>query len=487
MVLAAAEKKNMVLRLTRVWYWAVLAGLPLVFYNGFFDITEVKTAWFVVCAVLYLMGRLVCAIQFGLGARRRPTPAETCALAFCFFTLIASLGSGFFTASVTGAEGRWQGMGMFWLYAALWFALRDAAVRPEDVMLPLCVGMAVSAVLSICNHMGLDLLGLEAPLGPFDQGRYISTLGNINFAGAYYSLTVPVAAWALLHAETCRDQWLRGAVYTLGLWAAMAVRSECAVLGLGTGLALLPLTLRDKNTFQRWCLLLPGTALLMQFCRLGALLFGAGFSALTRLLLHPLSAAAMALLGGLLFLLLHRTDISRFRKNYALALLVLLLTAALALLALNTILSQVPLGPLENWLRFSDEWGTDRIKVWKHCLVLRQSFGPWEKLFGGGCGILARMDALDRVFPDAVLDAAHCEYLQILLNWGVLGLVTYLGWIILSLREGLRRSGTLSPALTAGLVAYAVQAAVNIAQSPGIELFFVLLAAQRIVSDPAKP
>ena len=34
-------------------------------------------------------------------------------------------------------------------------------------------------------------------------------------------------------------------------------------------------------------------------------------------------------------------------------------------------------------------------------------------------------------------------------------------------------------AMTAGLAAYAVQAAVNIAQAPGITLFFLMLALQR--------
>ena len=122
--------------------------------------------------------------------------------------------------------------------------------------------------------------------------------------------------------------------------------------------------------------------------------------------------------------------------------------------------------------------------VWKHCFALRKSFGPWERLIGGGCGILARMDARDRIFSDAVLDAAHCEYLQILLNWGVAGLVSYCAWLALSVREGLRSGSALSRALIPALVGYAVQASVNIAQAPGIMLFFALLAAQR--SAPQK-
>ena len=123
-MLVDAVKEKTVLRLTRVWLWATLAGLPLVFYDGYFDITEVKTAWFALCSAIYLAGRLACLFQYGGARPGRPSAAELCALVLCFFSLMASLGSGFFFESVIGPEGRWQGTGMLWCYAALWFALR---------------------------------------------------------------------------------------------------------------------------------------------------------------------------------------------------------------------------------------------------------------------------------------------------------------------------------------------------------------------------
>ena len=479
------EKDNIVLRLTRVWLWAMFAGMPLAFHDGFFNITETKTVWFVICAVLYLLGRGVCLLQFGTsGKGRRPTASEYSAAVFCFITLLSSIGSGFLRDSLIGAQGRWQGALMLWIYAALWAVLRDVPLKKEDVTVPMAVGMAISAALAVMNHLGLDPLRIEAPLGSFDRGRYISTLGNINFAGAYLALTVPVAAREALSAESRPSRLIWGAVSSLGLWAAMAVRSESAVLGIGVGLAVLPFTLRDRAQLTRWCLL-PGAAmLLMQFYRIPAAPCGAGFSALTALLLRPWCAAALAV-AGLAFLPAARrtTDSVRFRKGYGLTLALLMTAAVIALVLLNTAFADVPLSGAETWLHFSDEWGTDRVGVWKHCLALRESFGPWERILGGGCGILARLDSRDRIFPDAVLDAAHCEYLQILLNWGTAGLAAYLGWLGLSVREGFRNGGVLSGALLPGLAGYAVQAAVNIAQAPGIMLFFVLLAAQRTLPE----
>ena len=478
------EKDNIVLRLTRVWLWAMLAGLPLVFHDGFFDITETKTIWFTVCAALYLLGRGVCRIQFGPSGRRRPGAAEICAAVFCFITLLSSIGSGFFRDSFLGAQGRWQGAFMLWLYAAVWAVLRDVPLKKQDVAVPLAVGMTVAAAIAVMNHLSLDPLRAEAPLGDFDRGRYISTLGNINFAGAYLALTVPVAAWEAVAAEERRARIAWGAVFALGLWSAMAVRSECAVLGVGAGLAALPFTLRDRTQLTRWCLLPGAAALLMQAYRIPAALCGAGFSALTELLLRPWCAAVPVLAGAAFLPAARRSaGAERFHRGYGLTLAVLAAAAAAALVLLNTVWKDVPLSGAETWLRFSDEWGTDRMGVWRHCLALRKGFGPWEKILGGGCGILARLDARDRIFPDAVLDAAHCEYLQILINWGLAGLAAWIGWIALSAREGSRNGGELAGALLPGLAGYAVQAAVNIAQAPGIMLFFVLLAAQRTLPE----
>ena len=171
------------------------------------------------------------------------------------------------------------------------------------------------------------------------------------------------------------------------------------------------------------------------------------------------------------------------RKIYAYILLGAAVLAAVVLVLLNTVWSAVPLGGMDDWLHFSDAWGTDRVGVWKYCLSLFGDFPFGKKLIGGGCGVLAALDVQHRYFPDAILDAAHCEYIQLLLNWGVLGLGAYLAWIVLALRRAWKKGGALAFALAAGLLGYGVQALVNIAQAPGISLFFVLLTVLRGQND----
>lgn len=476
------KKTNIVSAVTRVYLWLMLLGLPMVIHNGYFDITEAKTVWFAGWTILFLLFRAVMALQYGMNPLRLRA-GEICALILAAIVLFSSAMSGAFRASFLGIHGRWQGAGMFWLYIALFLFLPGDDIREWDVFPPLGAGLAVTGLLAVCHHLGWDALGLSAGLTDFDRGRYISTLGNINFAGAYLSLVIPVFLWRLLNAEKPLRRWLLSGLCLLGLWAAMAVRSECTILGLGATLALLPLLSKDNpRTLARWGLLWPGLAAGMQVYRLLALSRGAYLSALTRLLLHPGVSASMAVFGVAVWFLLRNKGeryYCRAVRIYCFLLLALLLLGAAALLSLNTVWKDIPLGSLETWLRFSDAWGTDRGKVWAYCMGLYREFPFPEKLLGGGCGVLARLDVTRRIFPDAILDAAHSEYIQILLNWGALGLLFYLAWLVFSARDILRRGDPLPLALLAGLAGYAVQAAVNIAQTPGTALLFLLLAIAR--------
>ena len=474
--------------LCRGYLFLQLALLPLAVHNGFFDITETKTVCFAVPTVAFVLARLGFTLYRENGLpRRKFSGAEWAAIAFCLICFAASVTGGDFAGSFLGERGRYQGLGMMWLYAALYFAFSGVQVRRQDVLLPLGLGLFLSGALTVCNHLGYDVLGFCSQLGAFDRGRYISTLGNINFAGAFLTLVWPVCAAALLTERRLWKGILLGIVCVTGLWAAMAVRSESAVLGIGAALALLPLLAKkEPDALRRYPLLLAGTALSVLAYRAIVYGFAKLLSSLGRRLSEPVLMLPLAALGLAAFFLLRKQSyraLLRVRRVYGFVLIFAFLAAALVLVLLNTVWSAVPLGGMEEWLRFSDAWGTDRIGVWKYCLALFGKFPLWKKLIGGGCGVLAALDVRHRYFPDAILDTAHCEYIQLLLNWGVLGLGAYLAWIVLALRRALKKGGAFSFALAAGLLAYAVQALVNIAQAPGISLFFVLLAALRGQND----
>ena len=177
----------------RIYLFLMLTGLPLAVHNGFFDITETKTLFFVIPSVAYLLARLALTLyRFNGLPKRQGRAEEWAAIVFCLVCLLASLCGGDFSGSFLGVRGRWQGAGMMWLYAALFLAFSREKAEKREILLPLCLGLALSGALAVCNQLGWDPLGMCSRLSSKDAGRYISTLGNINFAGAYITLTLTV-------------------------------------------------------------------------------------------------------------------------------------------------------------------------------------------------------------------------------------------------------------------------------------------------------
>ena len=98
---------------------------------------------------------------------------------------------------------------------------------------------------------------------------------------------------------------------------------------------------------------------------------------------------------------------------------------------------------------------------------------PAHKLIGGGAGCVIEWDKTHRIFADAVTDAAHNEYLHYLLTNGLLGLGAYALFLGLTARSAVKSAA--GRCLLTGCAAYAVQAAVNIAQPVSTPLFFIML------------
>ena len=461
--------------LTGVYLGLLFFLLPLAMHDGYFDVVETKTAVFTALSALYLLGVLYLLVRRRGGFARRPlSAADGCLLAFWAIFVLACLLSGHAEKALWADDSRYQGILTATLYLLVWFAVSRSGGFTAPALAGALAGLGLVSLLAVINHLGGDPLGAVGRLGSFDRGRYVSTVGNINFLGAYIALLEPLCAALALREERRGRRALLCALAVLGLWAGMASRSESTVLGLAAGLLLLPLIPGgegDPPRRVRW--LWPAAVLSMEaFSLLSALAGGDGFSALTRLLLRPAAALTTAAIGtGLGFLA------ARSRRAYGLTLAALAAAGALFLLLANTVLPRESLGALGKFVVFDADWGTDRGRIWRSCWELFVGSSPGRKLIGGGAGCVARWDLQHRLFSDAVLDTAHNEYLQYLLTSGILGLAAYLGWLASAARRALRRPGALAAALLTAAAAYSAQALVNIAQPATTPLFFALMAA----------
>lgn len=464
------------------WLCALFFLLPLTVHNGYFDITETKTVTFALLAGVYLAGILFLLLS---GKARGRMSAG--AWAFLLFAAVQCLSSLLFggRAALLAPHNRYQGALMWPLYAGMFCALAAFARFSRAPRRAALAAFAVVSLLCLLNALYLDPLGTAEGVRMEDRSRYLSTIGNVNFIGAYVSLLLPMSMALFCLSETRAELLLRGAVCVLGT-GALLTGSDCGLLGTGAAALALPWLLRKNGKALRRLPLLMGLTALSLYC-LGRLFgYGIGLSRPAALLCSLPSTSVLLLLAGALYFCLSRSDEKRLAAAaayYPVLPAALLLSLALFLLLANTALrDRLPEG-VARFAVFSPEWGSDRGAVWGHCLMFYGSFGPVKKLIGGGAGCLAVYDRAHRLFPDTVLDSAHNEYLHYLLTGGVLGLGAYLASLGCALRRARDFDDDAVPLLMA-VLGCAVQSTVNIAQCTTTPLLFALLA---LLSGGEKP
>ena len=135
-----------------------------------------------------------------------------------------------------------------------------------------------------------------------------------------------------------------------------------------------------------------------------------------------------------------------------------------------------------NVLIFGDGWGTGRGFNWRLALeYFTKEASILQKIIGYGPDTyyIITMDRYKHAMRDAgygIFDSAHNEYIEYLTTIGILGTIAYLGVLATSLRQMLKKPGNVC-AMACGfaVLAYAVQAVVNIAIPVTTPIFMLLL------------
>lgn len=472
------SKKGLCKTASDVFLWLLFLLLPLCVHDTFHNATETKTAVFYTLAALYLLGML-CIQGFGKGeSGRRLHKTDLFFVAFVVIGILASVLSGFGMDSLGGKDNRRQGIVMFSLYLMLFFLLKQHSSFSRQVKRSAFFTFGVVCLLGILNQFKLDSAGYISALIEPDRVRFTSTIGNIGFYSAYCILLFPTAYAFFLHSSTLREAVPYGVLSLIGVFGAMASHTESAFLGLCAAFAILPLCVRDYGV-KRYFLTMPLLLLSMKLYALAVSFFeGIPLSALTGTFLSGTPFAVLMctyLLCALLFRNLTDSGGAKFKRIYGIMLAAVLVLSVSVILFINLypLKSLPPI--IAKYLLITPEWGTDRGYIWFGMTELWKDFSPLEKLIGGGFGCVVRWDRGYRLFSDAVIDAAHNEYLHYLLTHGILGLSCYLAFIASSVVRCIKSGSIAGRCLCAGCIAYAVQATVNIAQMFSTPLFFVFL------------
>lgn len=379
-------------------YLAILLSIHLLYpgRGGYQTITAQKWSAYLLITGVYIAAMLLLHLELAIvGAAKLPAPTmlrktlglpQKFILLYLFATVLSTLFSEFRQTALWGG-GRCEGLAAIALYC-LSFLLVSAYGQPKRWMLWLyAAAISVNCVLCLLQFAGLNPLHLYPEgmnyYGANTQyaGEFLGTVGNADILSAVLSLSIPAFWAAILRMKGCRECYFL--LIPLALCLVVLLRAFVAggILGVTGAVVLSTPLMTDDKRRRKWALI----------CVIAALIA---------------AAAAVYCFGSRMCGFLY--EASKLMHG-----------------------------------RWDNRFGTGRIYIWRNVIQLV----PEHLLLGGGPDTLGlrtdaafeRYDETLGILIHSAIDTAHNEYLNILVNQGLLALLSYLAALLASAIHWVRR------------------------------------------------
>lgn len=493
--------------------------LPLWLQDGYFDILEAKykcfyiialgmiLIWMCVSGVMCLIDRKefhgVCIKRSWKQVKQnyQDTLLKICDAAVLIYWIGAAIStwlSKYRFESFWGNEGRYSGLFLISIYVLLYWIVSHHWRLNERVMdVFLATGLVV-CVFGILHYFKFDPLNLHENVNPDQIPIFVSTLGNINSYTAYVGMITGFSGVMYVFSDKKTRAGWYFFCYIVSLAALITGISDNAYLSVAALLGVGPvLMLKKEKTMLRYLLLV---VTFFSVCLAAIVISNQAGDAVVGLqsicgLLGRIKAfpyfVGLLWVGFVGIIILVKKNVIHYGNKADL--LVKLWIAILGACVLGVIVilwyangatdAGERLGGFVNYLQFDDYWGNSRGYIWKFCVKIWNEFPVSKKVWGYGpetFGILT----LNEVYDDMVAitgqfyDNAHNEYMQLLVTNGILGVVSYVLFLLTAVIRMLKsyKKSYVIAACGMAVCCYAIQATVNLNLPVVTPFMWVLLS-----------
>lgn len=431
--------------LAAAYSFFIFLVLPLYMKNGFVMIGDAKYELYIKGSVLMTGMSLLMLLSGIISGKADLKKERSYAEIMAFFFVLVTIISVFL-----GVEDRvalwgytdWHMGGITQLLTIFgFFVMKNWTENDRWSWNFLGISSLIVCGLAVANRHGADPLNVYGGMDWLDWNRrnLIATIGNINWACCFMAIGVPLLLWAAWTME--------GKLRILGFAGAWIAIAGIMLQGSDSGfldLAVI-MTVLLWISAERYDWLLRTIEIITLIP-----LFWSVYSILKINLVTPIETDLMGQFYSLLWLiplglcLMIRYGVEKLAKRGGEACLLkkpirIGIAAAVLAGAGTWILCQISDGfwallGSKSILRFNNSWGSLRGGVWKETIRCFGEMGISRKLFGAGpdcyaClleGLGARL-AVQGQWENAIYANAHNEFLTMLINEGILGVITYYG------------------------------------------------------------
>lgn len=497
-----------------------LCVFPLATRDKYFDILQFRFQlyWiptlvygilFLVLGLLYLLsdkrsngGALTTKLKENLKwsvLKTKLTKTDICFIALIFIMALSVLFADYQYEALWGSRGRFNGL-VLWLMFFIAYGLVTRFYHFKKWHLyAYLIAACLPEIWGITDFFLLDLLHFHTGAAADYIYTFVSSVGNINTYTNMVALHFGASVTLFVLSDCKWEKLLTFVAVVISSFAIVMGISDNGLLAAGAIFAFLPFVawtsrqhiIRFFVTFSIFATSVLVTAYLTtQHATIAVADGGSVLVTIGKTKAFMLLTAALWLFTMVIAAMFHRkksdeqeAKTARVARRIWLALFIVAVVAVIVVLVdANSGRHPEIWESYKNVLIFSDTWGTGRGINWRFAwefFTEKSSF--LDKLIGNGPDTyyIITMDNFKHLMKDAgygIFDSAHNEYLECLVTIGVLGTIAYIGMLATSLRQMLKnRKNVYAVACGFAILAYAVQAVVNIAIPITTPIFMILL------------
>lgn len=479
-----------------VWcYLAVMLGIfPLYYQNRYWNIGAAKYRFFrlmTLIMLIYLAVTQICKCLFDSKKEKfqmKLSRMDRVVLLYMIAAVVSWTLSPWRTDAWIGSEGWYMGLLSQLMFAGIYFALSRFGTVSEWLLWVIGVSGAIVFIFAYIHRFNLDPLGLYEGVAEDEKIGFLGFLGNATWYSSYLCVILPVMAgvyimcdWSKVKNGPLFREWLSVFLF-LGFCGVVTQNSDSVYVGMG--LAFLFLLWFAMEDLQCW----------KKFVETGLIVIAAAkFTGILQIVfpekareLGPLSNMITKSSAGWLILSLgficygitcwvqrHCVDrqvsecsqiIRRFRTFFYLLVIAGICSLPLMIWLVTTGELSGNFGALQEsgYLVFDQRWGSGRGKIWSYAIRVFLEYPPVMKLFGCGPDALMFYTAAHHaeeaqlLWKDLLITNAHNEWLNAVVNYGIVGGAAYAGIFLTSLIRSVRngKNHPLLPAMGAAVIAY---------------------------------
>ena len=470
--------------------FALLAGIPLFMTNKYFNITLSKFIYFAIVSVLCFVLYYTLKPETEIKKKESGNKAMDIAVfGFLVSSALSVIFSPYKADALLGSSGRCLGFIFVLILTGLYYALsRSYKIRKAELW-GYCIAFGIVTVIAFLQFFGINFGGLYTNVGKSTINTFYSTIGNINVVSSYICLCLPFTMY-LYCAVKGWFKMIGLYIFNFAGFCFMIIaNSDSGYIGMAAAFcAVAYIVVRKQERFYR-VLFLAGEFLFSPGLMVYISRNVSGTKPLSPLaeflgeskLVFSLAIVCMVLAVIFVFLRPGKRFPTLLRVTVILFVFLSVICLIGAIIYFTVINKDFELGFLENYLRFGDKWATERGEIWRMTMESYADLPLIRKLFG--CGpdtlslLLREKFEVQMSASGEFVDNAHNEFMNYLVNHGIVGLGFYLAMIFIALKKcyAKTRVNIIHGGLYAAVVSYACQSVVNITQPLTTPLYFIIM------------